>query len=41
MYLFGRLLNLTLCIHDILDQYDGDITTVKGVWVARWGIAWI
>jgi hypothetical protein len=39
--LFGRVLNLTLRIRDIIDQYDGDITAVEGAWVARWGIAWI
>jgi hypothetical protein len=40
-HLFGRLLNLTLRIRDILDQYDGDITAVEGAWLARWGITWI
>lgn len=39
--LFGMVLNLTVRIRDILEQYDGDITAVEGAWVARWGISWI
>jgi hypothetical protein len=41
MRLFGRILNLTLRIRDIIREYDGAITTTEEAWVARWGITWI